>query len=76
MEVSILIRIGKYPTITFAQEIQNSEQSCSETFDGYSGRNRWILIPAVVTIVGSMLELESPGPLFFLQKGLGKWAHL
>ena len=35
-----LNRIGKFPTITFAQ--REIPYDCTETFDGYSGRNRWI----------------------------------
>lgn len=67
-----LNRIGKYPTITFAQR-DSITYDCTETFDGYSGGIVGLLITAVVTIVlGPMIKLESPGPLFFSQKRVGR----
>lgn len=68
-----LNRIGKYPTITFAQREIPLHMIVLKRLMDILGGIVGLLITAVVTIVlGPMIKLESPGPLFFSQKRVGR----
>ena len=68
-----LNRIGKYPTITFAQREIPLYMIVLKRLMDILGGIVGLLITAVVTIVlGPMIKLESPGPLFFSQKRVGR----
>ena len=68
-----LNRIGKYPTITFAQREILLHMIVLKRLMDILGGIVGLLITAVVTIVlGPMIKLESPGPLFFSQKRVGR----
>ena len=68
-----LNRIGKYPTITFAQREIPLHMIVLKRLMDILGGIVGLLITAVVTIVlGPMIKLESPGPLLFSQKRVGR----
>ena len=68
-----LNRIGGYPTITFAQREIPLHMIVLKRLMDILGGIVGLLITAVVTIVlGPMIKLESPGPLFFSQKRVGR----
>lgn len=68
-----LNRIGKYPTITFAQREIPLHMIVLKRLMDILGGIVGLLITAVVTIVlGPMIKLESPGPLFFHRRELGE----
>ena len=72
-----LNRIGKYPTITFAQREIPLHMIVLKRLMDILGGIVGLLITAVVTIVlGPMIKLESPGPLFFFtEESWAKWTY-
>ena len=63
----------RYPTITFAQREIPLHMIVLKRLMDILGGIVGLLITAVVTIVlGPMIKLESPGPLFFSQKRVGR----
>ena len=68
-----LNRVGKYPTITFAQREIPLHMVAMKRLLDIIGAIVGLLITAVVTIIlGPLIKLESPGPLFFSQKRVGR----
>lgn len=68
-----LNRIGKYPTITFAQREIPLHMVAMKRLLDIIGAIVGLMITAVVTIIlGPLIKLESPGPLFFSQKRVGR----
>ena len=68
-----LNRIGKYPTVTFAQREIPLHMIAIKRLLDILGGIVGLMITAVVTIIlGPLIKLESPGPLFFSQKRVGR----
>ena len=66
-------RIGKYPTITFAPREIPLHMIAMKRFLDIIGAIVGLIITALTTIVlGPLIKLESPGPLFFSQKRVGR----
>lgn len=72
-EAKYLNRIGKYPTVTFGQKEIPLHMIAMKRLLDILGAIVGLIITAIVTIVlGPLIKLESPGPLFFSQKRVGR----
>ena len=70
-----LNRVGKYPTITFAQREIPLHMVAMKRLLDIIGAIVGLLITAVVTIIlGPLIKLESPGPLF-TEESWAKWTY-
>ena len=68
-----LNRIGKYPTVTFAPKEIPLHMIVMKRLLDIVGACVGLVITALVTIIlGPLIKLESPGPLFFSQKRVGR----
>ena len=71
--VKYLNKIGGYPTITFAQRDMTILMIfVKRMFDVVGGIVGLIFTGIITLILGPMIKLESPGPLFFSQKRVGR----
>ena len=67
--VKYLNKIGGYPTITFAQRDMTILMIfVKRMFDVVGGIVGLIFTGIITLILGPMIKLESPGPLFFLKR--------
>lgn len=71
--VKYLNRIGGYPAVTFAQkEMTVLMIFAKRLLDILGGLLGLILTGIITLILGPIIKLESPGPLFFSQKRVGR----
>lgn len=65
--------LGSIPVVTFANNIHDYRQLAIKRLADIAGALVGLLITAVITLlVAPVLKIESPGPLFFKQKRVGK----
>lgn len=68
-----LNQVGNYPTVTFASKEIPLYMIAMKRLLDIIGAIVGLIITAVATIViGPLIKLESPGPLFFSQKRVGR----
>ena len=68
-----LNRIGKYPTVTFAQqEIPLHMIAIKRLLDILGGIVGLMITAVAMIILRPLIKLESPGPLFYSQKRVGR----
>lgn len=71
--VKYLNRVGGYPTVTFAQkEISVFMIFLKRLLDIMGGIVGLVFTGIITLILGPAIKLESPGPLFFSQKRVGR----
>ncbi|MGN0161899.1 MAG: sugar transferase [Lachnospiraceae bacterium] len=70
---STVTRIGGQTTITFANRFLSLKQAIAKRILDIIGSLVGTLITLLLTIIiGPLIKLESPGPIFFAQKRVGK----
>lgn len=71
--VKYLNQIGGYPIITFAQrDVALLRVFAKRMLDILGGIVGLVLTAVITLILGPMIKFESPGPLFFSQKRVGR----
>lgn len=71
--LSTVTQIGSQTTITFANRFLSLRQAFAKRILDIIGSVVGSLITVVLTIIiGPLIKLESPGPIFFAQKRVGK----
>lgn len=68
-----LTRFGKYYTVTYANQFLSIRQMLlKRAIDILGSLAGMILLILITIIVGPIIKLESPGPIFFSQKRVGR----
>lgn len=66
-------RVGKYAVVIFARNIFSARQVIMKrTLDVIGSLFGMILLAAATVLVGPLIKLDSPGPIFFKQTRVGK----